>query len=166
MRSTVSLRFVAVVSLTSLALAGQHANAGSGSKGRSAMHGSNSHSSRAAKSFTANRPSVQRSFGQTGFQTGTAKFGSHGIGSSTVNKVSGNPLTIKNPNAFGVTVAARAGGKGEDCYVPPLAKETMVLPNGRAPCWCGSDPPRSRHLPSRLRSNRRPSRSRRRRALV
>jgi len=139
MRSTVSLRFVAVVFLASLALAGQHANAGS---------------SRAAKSFTANRPSGQRSYRPTTFKTGSAKLGSNAAGSSSLKKLSGNPLTIKNPIVGTTPVNARFPGKPfpgtadkHKIQVDKLPGWTAKLPAhpGRPYCppgkpWCGWKP--------------------------
>jgi hypothetical protein len=40
-------------------------------------------------------------------------------------------VRIKNPNAFGVTVAVRAGAKGTDHFVLPFGTDTMYLPSGR-----------------------------------
>lgn len=42
-----------------------------------------------------------------------------------------NPVRIKNPNDFSVTVALRSGGKGKDFRVNGATTETFYAPNGK-----------------------------------
>lgn len=65
------------------------------------MNGSSHGSGGVAKSFSAKQPSVQRSFGPTGFRSASVNHASHGSGSPITSRLPSSPLTIKKPRNTG-----------------------------------------------------------------